>query len=73
LMRDYDSEQFVVSLSQRDTWPRKLQEFLSSASDLKYRAHLAASADIQRSRSEAMWNETIATIRKRISFATGSS
>lgn len=63
LLADYGCPQHSISLDDQDRWAASLAAFLADASSDAFRQKLAAAADAQRARSEAMWDEVIAVIR----------
>jgi colanic acid/amylovoran biosynthesis protein len=63
LMADYGARELSVELDEEEAWRGHVAALLEAAGSPGFRATLAEAAEEQRGRSEAMWEETITTIR----------
>lgn len=65
LMSDYGCSELNVDLNDSSTFARQFERLIAAACDPDFRARLTAAADLQRSRSSAMWDEIVALLKDR--------
>ena len=64
LMGDYDQSRFLIDYKMEADWDSEIDAFIEAADDRATRDALRRAGDLQRERSEAMWEEVIARMRR---------
>jgi len=63
-MGDYDQSRFLIDYKMEADWDSEIDAFIEAADDRATRDALRRAGDLQRERSEAMWEEVIARMRR---------